>query len=151
MSQSFVQIYLHIVFSTKHRAAFLTDKSLRNNLHAYLQGTCRNLECPSLAIGGVEDHVHILCRLSKMQSVSELIREFKRESSKWVKEQDPKLGAFYWQQGYGAFSISPSHIEVLKEYIQNQQEHHRTETFQEELRRLCRKYGLELDERYAWE
>ncbi len=151
MSQSFVQIYLHIVFSTKHRAALLQDEPLRKNLHAYLGGTCRNLDAPSLAIGGVEDHVHVLCRLSKMQSVSDLIRELKRDSSKWVKEQDSKLNAFYWQHGYGAFSISPSHVEALKEYIRNQEEHHRIETFQEELRRLCRKYGLALDEQYAWE
>jgi REP element-mobilizing transposase RayT len=151
MPQSFVQIYLHIVFSTKNRAPFFQDKTLRGNLHGYLGGTCRNLDSPSLAIGGVEDHVHIHCRLSKMQSVSELIRELKRDSSKWVKEQDPKLHSFYWQQGYGVFSISPSHVEVLKEYIHNQEEHHRTETFQDEFRRLCRKYGLAIDERYAWE
>ena len=151
MPQSLAQIYLHIVFSTKHRAPFLQDKTIRDNLHAYLTGTCRNLDSPSLAIGGVEDHVHLLCRQSKIHSVADLVREFKRESSKWVKEQDPKLGAFYWQQGYGAFSISPSHVEALKDYIWNQEDHHRTESFQDEFRRLCRKYGLELDERYCWD
>ena len=151
MPQSLVQIYLHIVFSTKDRTGFLQDDQLRNDLHAYLGGICRNLKSPSIVVGGGEDHVHILCRLSKIGSVSDLIRELKRDSSKWIKQQDPKLHAFYWQKGYGAFSISPSHVDALVEYIKNQEEHHKKETFQEELRRLCKKYGIELDERYCWE
>jgi REP element-mobilizing transposase RayT len=151
MPQSLVQIYLHIVFSTKDRAAFLQNEELRNNLHAYLGGVCRNLKSPSIVVGGALDHVHILCRLSKIGSVSELVRELKRDSSKWVKQQKRDLSAFYWQKGYGAFSISPSHVDALVEYIKNQSEHHKRETFQDEFRRLCKKYGVELDERYCWE
>jgi putative transposase len=151
MSQSLSQIYLHIVFSTKNRAPFLVDKALREAVHAYLAGTCRNLESPSLIVGGVEDHLHILCRFSKNLSVAQFFRELKRESSKWIKAKGRELASFYWQNGYGAFSISPSHVEALKEYIANQEEHHRQETFQEEFRRLLKKYGVEYDERYVWD
>jgi REP element-mobilizing transposase RayT len=95
--------------------------------------------------------VHILCRLSKTLDVSTLIRELKRESSKWIKEEYPQLADFHWQNGYGAFSISPSHLDALKAYIDSQLEHHRRESFQDEFRRLCRKYGIEIDERYVWD
>ena len=151
MPQSLVQLYTHLVFSTKHRKVCLKDDALRAKLHAYLAGTCKNLESPSLIVGGVEDHVHVLCRLSKTISVSVMIRELKRESSKWIKTQAPALSSFHWQNGYGAFSVSPSHIEDLKRYIANQVEHHKTETFQDEFRRICRKYGMEIDERYVWD
>ena len=116
----------------------------------YLAGTCRNLDSPSIIVGGVADNVHVLCRLAKTLSVSELVRELKRESSKWLKEQSPDLSSFYWQGGYGAFSISPGHVEALTAYIANQEEHHKRETFQEELRRLLGLYGIEFDERYVW-
>jgi REP element-mobilizing transposase RayT len=116
-----------------------------------LAGACKNLNSPSLIVGGVEDHVHILCRLAKTISVSKLTAELKRESSKWVKTECPRLTMFQWQNGYGAFSVSPSHVEALKRYIANQADHHKTETFQDEFRRLCRKYGIEIDERHAWD
>ena len=104
-----------------------------------------------LIVGGVEDHVHVLCRLGKTIDVADLIRDLKRDSSKWIKSEQPRLAEFHWQQGYGAFSISPSHVDALKEYIINQEEHHRHESFQDEFRRLCKKYGLEIDERYVWD
>ena len=151
MSQSLVQIYLHIVYSTKDRRPFLRDKELRDRTHAYLAGICKNQRAPSLKIGGVEDHVHILCRLAKVISISDFIKELKRESSKWMKTQDPTLLEFYWQSGYGAFSVSPSHVDGLIEYIENQEEHHKRESFKDELRRLCRKYGVEIDDRYVWD
>ena len=151
MPQSLVQLYTHLVFSTKQRKTYLQDDALRAKLHAYLAGTCKNLESPSLIVGGVEDHVHVLCRLSKTISVSVLIRELKRESSKWIKTQSRDLSSFHWQNGYGAFSISPAHVDDLKRYISKQAEHHKTETFQDEFRRICRKYGIEIDEQYVWE
>jgi REP element-mobilizing transposase RayT len=120
-------------------------------MHAYLAGICKNLEAPSLIVGGVEDHVHLLCRFSKNITLANFLRELKRDSSKWVKTQAPDLVAFHWQAGYGAFSISPSHVNLLKQYIANQEEHHRKETFQDEFRRLCRKYGVAIDERYVWD
>ena len=151
MSQSLVQIYVHIVYSTKHREPFLKDKEFRDRMHRYIAGICKNLKCPVLIVGGVEDHVHILCRLGNTVNIAELIRDLKRDSSKWIKSEQPQLSEFHWQNGYGGFSLSPSHLEPLKHYIANQEEHHRHETFQDEFRRLCTKYGLEIDERYAWD
>lgn len=151
MSQSLTQIYLHIVFSTKDRRPFLQDPELQNRTWAYLAGVCANLDCPAIKIGGVKNHVHILCRHSKNISVANLIRELKRESSKWIKTQSDAVRAFYWQSGYAAFSISPSHVDDLTGYIENQEEHHKRETYEDELRRICKKFGVELDERYAWD
>src|SRR5262245_32533087 len=108
MAQSLAQIYVHIVFSTKNRTPWLNDASLRRELHRYLHGACRNQECPALAVGGVEDHVHLLIRLGKTTSVSELIRENKTEATRWVRAKTNDLAEFYWQNGYGAFSVSPS-------------------------------------------
>lgn len=151
MPQSLAQIYLHLIFSTKQRRRFLQHKALRSRLHRYLGGTCRDLECPSLIVGGIDDHVHVLCRLSRALSVAELVRELKRESSKWLKTQDAGLSEFGWQDGYGAFSVSPAHVEALRHYIANQEEHHRTESFPDELRRIFKKYGVEYDERFVWD
>ncbi len=151
MPQSLVQIYVHIVFSTKHRKPFLNDKEFRERTHRYLAGFCKNLNSPALIVGGVEDHVHLLCRLGKTIDVADLIRDLKRDSSKWIKAEQPSLAEFHWQQGYGAFSISPSHVDDLKQYIADQEEHHGQESFQDEFRRLCKKYGLEIDERYVWD
>jgi putative transposase len=100
---------------------------------------------------GVADHVHILCRLSRTMSIADLVAELKRESSKWIKVRDPRLAKFHWQDGYGAFSISPSHVEALQEYIRTQEEHHRHEGFQAEFRRILEKYEVEFDERYVWD
>ena len=151
MPQSLVQIYVHIVFSTKDRMPFLKDKVLRDRVHVYLAGICNNQDSPAIIVGGVADHIHLLCRLGKQIDISSLIREIKRNSSSWVKEEEPALSAFYWQSGYGAFSISPSHVDGLKNYIRDQEEHHKTESFQDEFRRLCVKYGVAIDERYVWD
>jgi REP element-mobilizing transposase RayT len=151
MPQSLAQIYLHIVFSTKQRRPFLQNVAVRNELHAYLGGTCRNLDSPSINVGGVADHVHLLCRLSRTLTVADLVRELKRESSKWLKATDAELADFHWQDGYGAFSISPAHVETLTAYIANQEQRHAKMSFQDEFRRLLRKYGVEYDERYVWD
>ncbi len=151
MPQSLVQIYVHLVFSTKHRQPFLRDPTLRERVHAYLVGICKNQKSPSLVTGGTEDHVHILCRLAKTLEVATLIRELKRDSSKWIKTENNRFAGFHWQEGYGAFSVSPSHVDTLKRYITNQSEHHKRETFQEEFRRICWKYGIKIDERYTWD
>jgi len=138
-------------FSTKDRQSFLQDPGLRDELHKNLGGTCNRLECPVLRVGGVADHVHILCQLGRTIAIADLVKELKRDSSQWVKPKSPHLVELYWQNGYGAFSVSPSHVELVREYIANQEEHHRTVTFQEEFRRLLKKYGLEWDERYVWD
>ena len=124
MSQSLVQIYLHVVFSTKQRQPFLADNQIREQAHAYLAGICKNLKCPALIVGGVEDHVHILNRHSKNISVADFLRDLKRASSEWIKTLSPTLSSFHWQAGYGAFSISPSHVTEVRSYIAKQDEHH---------------------------
>lgn len=151
MPQSLSKIYIHVVFSTKDRRPLISDHDTRQRLHEYLGGTCRNLDCPSVKVGGVEDHVHILFRLSRSIDISKLVREIKRESSKWMKETFPEMTSFSWQAGYGAFSISPTHVDALTKYIAAQEEHHRKESFQDEFRRLLRKYDVEWDERYIWD
>ncbi|MBI2195147.1 MAG: IS200/IS605 family transposase [Planctomycetes bacterium] len=150
MPQSLVQIYVHLVFSTKDRGPFLRDKLICEEMHDYLGGTLRDMGCPPLRVGGTEDHVHALFRLAKVLSIADLVRDIKKESSKWIKMKGESFSDFHWQEGYGAFSISPSHVDAVVQYIENQEEHHQKDTFQDEFRRLCRKYGLEIDERYAW-
>src|SRR5712664_2509942 len=113
MSQSLAQIYLHIVFSTKVRIPFLKEKKVRDDLYAYMAGICKNLDSPAQMVGGVEDHVHLLCRHSKNLALSHFLQELKRDSSKWVKTQAASLADFHWQGGYGAFSVSPSHVDPL--------------------------------------
>jgi REP element-mobilizing transposase RayT len=119
-------------------------------LHKYLGGICRNPESPSLIVGGVEDHVHTLCRFGRKQSIADFIRDLKRDSSKWAKPKAPQLANFERQDGYGAFSISPPHVDAVRQYIADQESHHQKVSFQDEFRRLCSKYGIEIDERYVW-
>ena len=151
MSQSLSKILLHVVFSTENRVGFLKDPEIRGSLHQYLGGICREKNCPSLIICGPEDHVHILCVLSRTCDISTLVRDLKRSSSTWLKEKSPLLKMFSWQRGYGAFSIGQSQVEPVKEYIQNQEIHHRKVGFQEEYREFLRKYNIEFDEKYLWE
>ena len=151
MPQSLVQIYLHLVFSTKNRQPSFNDSEFRQQAHRYLAGICNHLDAPAIIVGGVADHVHLLCRLGKTIDVAALIRDLKRDCTKWIKTEQPELSEFHWQQGYGAFSVSPAHVEALTAYIAKQEEHHRKESFQDEFRRLCKKYGLAIDEQYAWD
>ena len=151
MPQSLAQSYLHIVFSTKNRQPVFHDPALRTELHHYLGGACRGMACPSLVVGAMEDHVHVLCRLARTRTTSDLVRDMKRESSKWLKTKGPQFAGFHWQDGFGAFSISPGHVEKLREYIAKQEEHHRAESFQDEFRRLLRLYDIEFDEQYVWD
>jgi putative transposase len=151
MAQSLGSIYIHIIFSTKNRFPFLRDKEVKEKLHAYLSGICKNLKCPSFMIGGTTDHIHILCQLSRNVTISNLVRDLKKGSSIWLKEQGVEYKKFYWQNGYGVFSISPSHVNALKNYILKQEEHHRKETFQDEFRRFLKKYDISFDERYVWD
>ena len=143
--------YLHIVFSTKDRQPFLCDKQIHERVHAYLATVCKNQQAPSLRVGGVEDHVHIVCRMGKVTPIADLIKALKRESSKWIKTQGPGLSNFYWQSGYGAFSVSPFHVDALVQYVEKQEEHHKQESFKDEYRRICKKYGVPIDERYVWD
>ena len=151
MPQSLAQIYIHIAFSTKNRVPLLTDATIRSRLHAYIGGVCRDADSPALTVGGTEDHLHLLCRLSKNLAAKDLLQETKRASSVWVKQQAPPLADFHWQAGYGAFSIGYREIERVAAYIAAQEQHHKVEGFQDELRRLFRENGIEWDERYVWD
>ena len=150
MGQSLVKNYLHIVFSTKHREHFIKPP-YEAELHAYLGGICKELECQPIKVGGYTDHIHILCMLSKKISLMKLLEEVKSHSSKWMKTKDNSLKNFYWQDGYGAFSVNPSQVEKVVLYIENQHEHHRKKTFQDEYRLFLKKYNVEYDERYVWD
>lgn len=151
MAQSLSNLLVHIVFSTKKRRPFLQDKADRERLHRYLHGICKNQDCPSLMIGGVEDHVHILCRLSRNTPVSNLVGQIKRHSSKWIKTVHPRYAGFYWQGGYGAFSVSASKVDHVRNYIARQEDHHRGRTFKEEYRGLLNRHGVSFEEAYVWE
>ena len=150
MAQSLSKVIVHFIFSTKDREPWL-DGEVRPRMHAYLATICRDLGGEAFRVGGVADHVHVLTTLPRTLSQAELIEELKKSSSKWIKGLAPKFGQFYWQRGYGAFSVSPSHLEAVLQYVQSQQEHHRTRTFQEEFREFLHKHGLEFDERYVWD
>ena len=141
---------MHIVFSTKHRQP-LIHPPFEAELHGYLGGICKNLECQPIKIGGYTDHVHILCMLSKKIALMKLVEEVKSHSSKWIKTLDPSLQNFYWQDGYGAFSVNPAGVGPVTTYIANQHEHHSKKTFQDEYRAILKKYLVEYDERYVWD
>jgi putative transposase len=151
MPQSLAKVLVHLVFSTKSRHPFLSDKGIRNQMHAYLGGTCNQLECPVLTVGGVADHVHILCLFSRNMSIAELVGEIKRGSSKWIKMKGKMLTKFAWQNGYGVFSVGQSEVDRVKQYIAGQEEHHRVKTFQDEYRSMLREYEVEYDEQYVWD
>ncbi|MEO5594591.1 MAG: IS200/IS605 family transposase [Chitinophagaceae bacterium] len=150
MGQSLVKNYLHITFSTKHRQKLINEE-VQNELYGYMGGICKGMDCIPLKIGGYNDHVHILCMLSKKITLSKLLEQVKSHSSKWVKTISPGLQNFYWQDGYGAFSVNPSETETVIEYISNQKMHHQRLTFQEEYRLFLKKYKVEYDERYVWD
>jgi len=149
MSQSLSCVLIHIIFSTKDRAPLL-DSSLRPALNRYLATVARNSGCECFRVGGVADHVHLAIRISRTITIAQLVEELKTSSSKWLKTQSPALAGFAWQGGYGAFSIGPASLEGLKRYIDAQEEHHRTRTFQQEYRKFLQRYGVDFDERYIW-
>jgi REP element-mobilizing transposase RayT len=150
MPQSLSIVVIHVIFSTKERHPFL-DPDTRPNLHAYLATVARNAGCECYRAGGVADHVHLAIRLSRTLTIADLVENLKTSSSKWLKTQAPNLAAFAWQRGYGCFSVGPADLDSLRAYIDNQEEHHRTRTFQEEFRMFLKKYGVEHDEAYLWD
>jgi REP element-mobilizing transposase RayT len=150
MPQSLSKVILHIIFSTKDREPWL-DSSVRPRVHAYLATICRDLGAELVHVGGVADHVHIVTTLPRTLSQAEFIEQMKKTSSKWIKTLDARYRGFFWQRGYGAFSVSPSQLDAVVSYVKTQEEHHRSRTFQEEYRELLRKHGVEFDERYVWD
>ena len=147
MPQSLSSILIHLVFSTKSRAPFITEES-EIDLHKYLATIFRACDSPALLVGGDCDHIHALFALSRTWAIADVVKEVKASSSKWMKS---KVGEFQWQAGYGAFSIGQSGVVGVKQYIAQQKEHHRHLSFQDEFRGLCNKYAVEFDERYVWD
>lgn len=150
MPQSLAQNTIHLVFSTKHREALLMD-SVRSDLHAYITTVLKNLSCPLLRINSVPDHIHLLFVLHRTVPLSKAVEDIKKSSSKWLKTQSKEAQHFAWQSGYGAFSVSHSNLPAVKTYIDNQEEHHRTVTFKEELRVFLDKHEIGYDEAYLWD
>ncbi len=151
MSQSLAKVLIHVVFSTKERRPFLRDTAMRAELHSYIGGILNQLDCQSLLVGSIEDHVHGLACLCRTCTVAEMVKEIKRGSSLRIKEADPTLADFAWQNGYGAFSIGFSQIAALRSYIGGQEEHHRKQSFQDEFRQFLKRYEIAYDERYVWD
>ena len=150
MPQSLSNILMHLIFSTKERHPWL-EPGIREKTHAFLAATVRQCHCEAYRVGGVADHVHLAIRLSRTISIADLVKEIKTASSKWLKTQDAELAAFFWQQGYGAFSIGMSQKEALLRYIDTQEKHHQTRSFQDEYREFLGKYAIDYDERYVWD
>lgn len=150
MGQSLVKNYIHIIFSTKNREP-LIHPPVEVELYNYLGGICNKLDCQVIIVGGSPNHIHILCMLSKKIALIKLIEELKSHSSKWIKTKGLGYENYYWQNGYGAFSVNPSEVDVVITYINNKDEHHRKKTFQEEYLAFLKKYKVEYDERYVWE
>jgi putative transposase len=148
MPSTHLSLYYHIVFSTKMRRRCIQE-SWSERLHVYLGGILRGMQGASLRIGGTDDHVHILASLLAFHRLADVVRDLKSSSSRWVHEV---IGhpMFAWQSGYGAFTVGKSEIEAMKQYIQNQKEHHRRKTFQEEYLDLLRASGIDFDERFLW-
>ena len=141
MSHTYSANFVHCVFSTKDRKHSIPAE-LQNQLWAYMLGIANNLKIKTLAVGGTTNHIHALVGLPTTMSVAEAVQKLKANSSRWLGEQGVK---FQWQDGYGAFSVSPSLLNTVKAYIRNQEEHHRKRSFEEELRALLDKSGIAYD------
>ena len=151
MAQSLSRLWTHLIFSTKDRFPFLRDKVLRAEMHAYLAEMLHVHDCETLIVGGVEDHTHSLFALSRTHSIASVVKEVKRTSSGWIKTTSSKMSKFHWQGGYASFSVSQSNLTEVIRYIENQEEHHRRVSFQDEYRAFLKAYGVGFDERYIWD
>lgn len=148
MASTLAKILLHITFSTKERANIIPE-SLESDLYSYVGGICRRSKHVLLALGGTANHVHMLASAAKVLDLPDLMLNVKRDSSKWMKEKG--VSEFRWQDGYFAFSTGESGVARLRRYIARQKEHHKAVDYKDEMRAFLRKYGIEWDERYAWD
>lgn len=145
MGSTFHSLHYHLVFATKERRPWITTE-WQTALHEYLGGTVRGQDGVPLEIGGIEDHVHLLIGLKPTHTISDFVRELKKASSVWAaKEREP---LFEWQIGYAIFTVSQSQLENVREYIRNQEEHHRKRDFREELTMLLEKHGIRFEPQY---
>jgi len=149
MPQSLVRVLIHVVFSTKNRVDLIVPE-IESGLFAYIHGITENNKSKLIIANGTMNHIHLLISLGRTISISELIGDIKRDSSAWIKTQGD-FHNFYWQEGYGAFSIGQSQVPSVVQYIKDQKEHHAGSDFKTEFRRLLKKYEVEYDERYVWD
>ena len=150
MSQSLAKIWVHIIFSTKDRYPFFNEKNFQTKLHNYIAGVGHNIGCKSISVGGINDHVHILLPQPKSQNLADIIKKIKTSSTKWIKSQsnlNPLFAKFHWQSGYGAFSVSQSHVITVQQYINNQEEHHKKFSYKNELLALLKKHDIEFNQK----
>ena len=147
MGQSLVKNYLHITFSTKHRQPFITD-AIASAFFRSIGGVTKTLDCAAIQVGGYRDHIHVLCNLSKKIALMDHMELIKKRPSKWIKTKGPGYSNFYWQNGYGAFSVSPKEVDAVGQYIQHQREHHERKSFKDE---FIDQYDVPYDERYVWD
>jgi len=150
MAQSLSKLLVHLIFSTKNREPIIQD-GIQDELHRYCASILKEWDSPAILINSVEDHIHVLFSFSKNHAVSKIVEEIKKASSKWLKSKGDAYGSFYWQSGYGVFSVSQSNVLEVEKYIRNQKEHHRQKTFQEEFREFLNRYEVSFDERYVWD
>ena len=150
MSQSLAKIYIHLIFSTKNRERVLPEE-LRASLHAYMGGTLNGRGCPPIEINTEPDHAHLLFVMTRTEALSNVVGQIKKSATDWLRLQRPALANFFWQGGYGAFSVSQSAVAEVRQYIHNQRAHHSRATFQDEFRVFLKRYEIEFDERYVWD
>ena len=150
MPQSFTCLHYHLVFSTRGREPTITP-DLRPRVWDYLGGLVRGVGGIPLGVGGTADHVHLLVTLRQQPAVADVLRHLKAVSSGWVHQTFPAAGGFWWQTGYGAFTVSHSGLARVRAYIADQEAHHRSRTFQNEYRAILTDHGIEWDERYVWD
>jgi len=149
MANTYINILIHTVFSTKNRESWLSS-SLRERLYPYMCGIARENDLKVLCIGGTDNHIHILLSLDSTTSIAQAMQLIKGGSSKWIHETFPELRLFSWQEGYGAFSIGISNVDETKKYIENQEKHHSKESFCDEYLKFLRKNNIDFDEKYLW-
>ncbi len=150
MAQTFFAMYAHIIFSTKNRDPWIQE-SWRDDMYAYMAGVSHGLGCKQLAAGGIDDHVHLLVSIKPTVALSDLTRDIKAASSRWIHETRPGSREFEWQRGYSAFSVSHSNLDSVKKYLATQADHHRIRSFQEELLDFLHRHDIPYDERYIWD
>jgi putative transposase len=150
MPQSLSRILVHLVFSTKDRAPLLAP-DVCERLYPYIDGTLQADDCVPIQLGGAEDHIHLLFGLSRTKSISQVTRDIKSNSTKWMRETFPRLRECSWQAGYGACSVSSDRVPGVVRYIQDQNEHHKELSFKDEFRQFLKEHDIEFDERYVWD
>jgi putative transposase len=150
MPHTTTNLLVHFIFSTKQRCALIKPE-IENDLHVYLGGIVRQIGGAAVSVNGTRDHVHLLIRMPAHHSVAEVARLIKTNSSKWIHGRWPEHQLFAWQTGYGAFTVSESGLGAVRDYISNQQEHHKTRSFQEEFLTFLKKNNIAVDERFLWD